>query len=120
MTYLTRAILDREGAVLLEDQRIEALAMIKSELGDKHPVALMVEMTMKYDETTARIVMEKLEAIKAGLEATITKEVEQEAAKQMTFNTIIGQLTELRAQLATDLHQSEHILQVKSQDLIVA
>jgi polyphosphate kinase len=40
---------------------------IKNELGAKHPIALMVEMTTRFDEATAVRVINKLEEIMANV-----------------------------------------------------
>ena len=47
-TKLTNAVLDQEGAVLLERRRADVIKSLKKELGPRHPVALLVEMTSKY------------------------------------------------------------------------
>lgn len=104
--------------MLLESEKHEMVAQMKRELGYSNPIALLVEMTSKFDVPTVKRIIEKLEQVR---DAVVVGQAEEDAREQQAiqvFQTMVSELTEVREKLASDYEESAQIFRKKSNDKV--
>lgn len=85
-------------------KRNEIVADIKKELGEKHPIALLVAMTVKFDEEKVKSIIEKLEGIAKAIRNSSEEDEKNKEASDSNFAAILGELKDLQIRFGGDLH----------------
>lgn len=64
ISFLSNTLLGNTSLV----ERERAIEAAKRSLGERHPIAVMIQVTAEYDDNTVRRVIAKLEAIAAKVQ----------------------------------------------------
>lgn len=63
-------------------------------------------------------VLQKLEAIAHAIEQSGSADEQNEETATRTFNTVLGELTDVRDRLSTDYNQSSNLQHTRQNDLV--
>ncbi|CAD8132380.1 unnamed protein product [Paramecium pentaurelia] len=114
---LVKAVLSNTGSFLEENEKKEMIKQVKNELGRKHPLALLLEFSSKFDEATAKRAIELIEQIIASIkEGQQNREANQTAVEQ-NFNSLVNEVTVVREKLEQDNQKTTSALKNRQNDL---
>ncbi|CAD8138868.1 unnamed protein product [Paramecium pentaurelia] len=114
---LVKAVLSNTGSFLEESEKKEMIKQVKNELGRKHPLALLLEFSSKFDEATAKRAIELIEQIIASIkEGQQNREANQTAVEQ-NFNSLVNEVTVVRDKLEQDNQKTTSALKNRQNDL---
>jgi hypothetical protein len=86
---------------------------MKSELGEFHPIAILVQMTARFDQASAQSIMDKLEALFTAIERSQIEDRNNAQISNLNFLTLVNEITSIRDHLSTDNSASNSLLTTK-------
>ncbi|CAD8076874.1 unnamed protein product [Paramecium sonneborni] len=114
---LVKAVLSNTGSFLEESEKKEMIKQVKKELGHKHPLALLLEFSSKFDEATAKRAIELIEQIIESIkEGQLNREANQTSVEE-NFNALVNEVTVVRDKLEQDNQKTTSALKNKQNDL---
>ncbi|CAD8064652.1 unnamed protein product [Paramecium primaurelia] len=113
------AVFDQEGKSLLQTEQFEIVEKIKRELGHNHPIAIMVALTTKFDVPTVKRIIDKLDHIRNAVIALMQQEDEQETQSQITFQTVLQEIAELRERFSKDFEITSQLIKKRTNDKVL-
>ncbi|KAM3138190.1 hypothetical protein pb186bvf_009653 [Paramecium bursaria] len=117
---LVQTVLNEQGSFLeVEDKKI-LTQQLKDELGERHPIALMVALTTEFDQETAKKVIQKLEDIIESIKDSEGKSAENETQANANYQAILRELTSIRDKLAQESQKTDSLLKTKQNDFVIA
>ncbi|CAK78877.1 unnamed protein product (macronuclear) [Paramecium tetraurelia] len=114
---LVKAVLSNSGSFLEETEKQEIIKQVKQELGHKHPLALLLDLSVKFDEVTARKAIELIEQIIASIKDGQQFREENQTAAEQNFNSLINEVSILREKLGQDNQKTSSSLKNRQNDL---
>ncbi|CAD8086379.1 unnamed protein product [Paramecium sonneborni] len=113
---LTDAVLSQQS--LIEKQEI--VNTMKQELGQKHPVALLVEVTSKFDRATVQNIILKLEHIQSQQEQQLIQSEQNWTVQQQTYQTLLNEISEVSKKLSFDASTAKTSIAKKQNEKVTA
>ncbi|CAD8084487.1 unnamed protein product [Paramecium sonneborni] len=113
---LTDAVLSQQS--LIEKQEI--VNTMKQELGQKHPVALLVEVTSKFDKATVQNIILKLEHIQSQQEQQLIQSEQNWTVQQQTYQTLLNEISEVSKKLSFDASTAKTSIAKKQNEKVTA
>ncbi|CAD8047186.1 unnamed protein product [Paramecium primaurelia] len=117
---LVKAVLSNQGSFLEEREKQEIIKQVKQELGHKHPLVLLLDLSAKFDEITARKAIELIEQIIASIKDGQQLREQNQTAAEQNFNSLINEVSILREKLGQDNQKTSSTLKNKQNDLKIA
>ncbi|CAD8135070.1 unnamed protein product [Paramecium octaurelia] len=114
---LVKAVLSSQGSFLEETEKQEIIKQVKLELGLNHPIALLLDLSVKLDEVTARKAIELIEQIIASIKDDQQFREQNQTAAEQNFNSLINEVSILREKLGQDNQKTSSSLKNKQNDL---
>ncbi|KAM3131581.1 hypothetical protein pb186bvf_016365 [Paramecium bursaria] len=110
------------GAVLNASfiEKGEFVQKIKQQLGDRNPIAMLVEVTAKFDEKVVKNIILKLEHIVEEQEQEFIQNEAHWEETQQTTNTLLQQTIDVRKRLSFDFGSTQAALNKKSNEKVLA
>jgi uncharacterized protein (DUF2384 family) len=93
------------GVWLQKAEKKDFVANLKKELGDRNPLALLVELTTSFDHETAVKIVKKLEALEEKVRQQIADDEEQENRSASLYTQIDEEVTKVRNNLSQDFQE---------------
>ncbi|CAD8077768.1 unnamed protein product [Paramecium primaurelia] len=116
ISKLTDAVLSQQS--LIEKQEI--VNVMKQELGQKHPVALLVEVTSKFDKATVQNIILKLEHIQSQQEQQLIQSEQNWTVQQQTYQTLLNEISEVSKKLSFDASTAKTSIAKKQNEKVTA
>ncbi|CAD8047383.1 unnamed protein product [Paramecium sonneborni] len=117
---LVKGVLSNQGSFLEETEKQEIIKKVKQELGNKHPLVLLLDLSAKFDEVTARKAIELIEQIIASIKDGQQFSEQNQIAAEQNFNSLINEVQILREKLGQDNQKTTSNLKNKQNDLKIA
>ncbi|CAD8044233.1 unnamed protein product [Paramecium primaurelia] len=117
---LVKAVLSNQGSFLEETEKQEIINQVKQELGLTHPLALLLDLSAKFDELTAKKAIELIEQIIASIKESQQFREQNQTAAEQNFNSLINEVSILREKLGQDNQKTSSTLKNKQNDLKIA